>query len=329
MQKLAQINMIGDYFYNANINEAKVTDGALSSKGDSLTSTNFSRWNWKYHNYKEPFTGDGILAKVDQQQECSNGYVFTIPKTEDNSQPFSIYDAFFHEIKIEANTALIVPGSGDTSRPTTEEWTDVNTFNAHNVSLSNDTVSNGYCRIEAPSAIRKPDLAFKLNNTLSGTYDIYICVLPWNVYNPDIDPEQMIPVKFKVKLYEADEHNDIPYKPTDVNVHNFTPGSNDYIECWKNKNTALIDTVFIGTHTFNYCYQYTGTSGAYLKLSLERSTKERTNKPYPLYDNKYLLDFILLKPHREVEPNEPDNPENPDEPDDPDNPDNPYDPEHH
>lgn len=311
MQKyLAQFNMIGDYFYNANINEAKVTDGALSSKGDSLVSTNFSRWNWKYHNYKDVFTDNGILGNIDQQQECSNGYVFTLPKTDDNTQPISVYDAFFHDIKIEANPTLIVPGPRNSSGPVTEEWTDVKSFNAVYHSTSNDTVSNGYCRIEAPSAIRKPDLSFKLSNTLSGTYDIYICVLPWNVYNPDIDPELMIPVKFKVKLYEADEHNDIPYKPNDVNVHNFTPGSADYIQCWKDKNTALVDTVFIGTHTFKYCYQYTGASSSYLKLSLERSTTERNHKPYPLFDNRFLLDFILLKPHRE----EPQEPVEPDEP---------------
>lgn len=326
MQKyFAQYNMIGELFYNANINEAKVTDGALSSKGDSLVTTSYNRWNWKYHSYKDAFTDGGILADVDEQIECSNGYVFTMPKTESNELPYDVYDAFFHNIQIEASPSVQVPTVGG-ERKANDEWTRESTFNGYYNTLSNDSVSNGYYRIEGKGAMQNPVVSFRLNNTLSGTYDIYICVLPWNVYDPDVIPEEMIPVKFKAILFEANEHNTIPYLTRDENAHNFTPGSSDYITCWKDKNTATIDTVFVGTHTFNYCYQYTGSPGSYLKLSLERTFNERNAKPYPLFDNKFLLDFILLKPHREAEPDEPDNPDvEPDHPDTPiDNPDVPF-----
>jgi hypothetical protein len=141
------------------------------------------------------------------------------------------------------------------------------------------------------SPVSKPVVSFKLSNTLSGTYDIYIVMLPWNVDNPDVDPAAMIPVKFKSYLYEADEKNVIPYLNNSENVHNFTPTGYVVYD-----DPTRVDTIFVGTHTFKYCYQYTSASSSYLKLSLERSTSERTQGKF---DNKYLLDFIYLVPHRD------------------------------
>lgn len=295
MQKyFAQYNIIGELFYNANVNEAKVTDGKLSSKGDSMVTTNYWRRNWKHHSYKNAFTDDGMFANLGEQQECSNGYVFTLP-AESSTVPYSIYDAFFHDVQVEAGPSTLVPAVGDGRKPN-EEWTNESSFNSYYHNLSNDTVSNGYLRFEGKGVLQNPSVSFRLNNTLSGTYDIYICVLPWNVYNPDVTPEEMIPVKFQAILFEADEHNVIPYLRTSENAHNFTPGTNNFIECWKDKSTSKVDTVYVGTHTFNYCYQYTGATGSYLKLSLARTYQEYQKK---LYDNKFLLDFILLKPHKD------------------------------
>ena len=318
----AQYNIIGELFYNANINEAKVIENVPESKGDSLVTTSYNRWDWKHHSYKDVFSSDGILGNIDEKQECSNGYVFTQPQGSD--MPYTLYDAFFHDVQIQTGPSTLVPEVGG-GRSANDEWTKSSTFLGYYNNLSNDSVSNGYYRVEGRGVMQKPTLSFRLSNTLSGTYDIYICVLPWNVYDPDVLEEEMIPVKFKAMLFEADEHDVIPYLKNSENAYNFTPGTNDFVECWKNKSTSKVDTVFVGTHTFNYCYRYTGASGAYLKLSLERSIAERNHQPYPLYDNKFLIDFILLKPHREVEPDEPDNPENPD-----DEPDDPFiNPEHH
>lgn len=300
----AQYNIIREFFFNANVNQADAV--AETTKGDSLVTTTFSRWNWKHHNYKNPFQTGGILGNYQDKQECSNGYVFTWPAastpaedtdatgeeseiTVSTDLPITVYDAFFTEQKIEANPSTLVPSAG--RQRTNDEWTITTTSRQVYNGTSNDSVSNGYYKIEGVAPVSKPVVSFKLSNTLSGTYDIYIVMLPWNVDNPDVDPAAMIPVKFKSYLYEADEKNVIPYLNNSENVHNFTPTG--YIVY---DDPTRVDTIFVGTHTFKYCYQYTSASSSYLKLSLERSTSERTQGKF---DNKYLLDFIYLVPHRD------------------------------
>ena len=76
----AQYNIAKEFFFNANINEADAD--AETTKGDSLVTTSFNRWNWKYDNFKQPFASDGVLGNYQEKQECSNGYVFTWPAVE-------------------------------------------------------------------------------------------------------------------------------------------------------------------------------------------------------------------------------------------------------
>lgn len=311
----AQFHTIGEFFFNANTNEGDIE--SKTTKGDSLTTTMFNRRTWKLHNYKAPFKPKGILSNVDETQTCSNGYVFkfadgtpstsgseteTETETEsstDTSFPISVYDAFFHDIRIETQPTTMVQPTG---RNSSEEWTVDNTSTKMWYSTSNDSVTNGYMKIEGNGITGKPTVSFKLSNTYSGTYDIYIVMLPWSVFNPiydeegNLDTSNMIPVKFKSYLFEADENNVIPYLTNNVNVDNFTSGNDGRPNFVEYKHATMVDTVFVGTHTFNYCYEHTSSSSAYLKLALERSVAERNQG---LFDNKFLIDFIYLFPHEE------------------------------
>ena len=62
-----------------------------------------------------------MFANLGEQQECSNGYVFTLP-AESSTVPYSIYDAFFHDVQVEASPSTLVPSVGD-GRKANEEWT--------------------------------------------------------------------------------------------------------------------------------------------------------------------------------------------------------------
>ena len=304
----AQYHVLGEFFFNANLNAGDAE--AETTRGDSLVTTTYSRRDWKHHCYKAPFS-EGILSKIDAKQECSNGYVFTWPvfgdtstssesdgessgeTSESTALPISVYDAFFHDIKVETNLSSLVPYVND--RINTNQWTNDKTSTLLNVSTSNDSVSSGYLKVEATNVANKPLVSFKLSNTLSGTYDIYVVFLPWSVYDPDVDPAKMIPVKFKSWLYEANASNEVPYLSTSEGVYNFTPGRDDYVTY---SHPTMVDTIYVGTQTFNYCYQHTSSSSAYLKFNLERNATERTQG---LFDNKFLIDFIYLVPHREGE----------------------------
>ena len=70
--------------------------------------------------------------------------------------------------------------------------------------FSADSVSeSGYLDIVPATGTSNWNMIFKLENTLSGTYDIYAIVLPKSVYNP-LEPD-LRPCKFKAAVNYVDE----------------------------------------------------------------------------------------------------------------------------
>lgn len=262
-----------DFFINRNVN-AHYTD--------SLTTTTYGMsyygaYNWKDDVYYKPFEGDGVLTKATNQIECSNGRVYEFDEV-----PNTIYDSFFRKIQVEATNGGIVPETNGKST----DWTITNSFNATYNALNNDTVSNGYLYVKEVQQSRNVQLSFKLPNTLSGTYDVYVKLLPYALMDTTDTVEMRKPVQFRANMYEADAKNVISTKET-----RFTSpeGGRNF-----HSNPFRADTIFLGTYTFKYCYRHTGQVGAYLQLQGYLTTKDRAN-----YTRNMLIDFILLKPHRE------------------------------
>lgn len=300
---VTQFNLVSELLYNAKLNKGDAEK--KTTRGDSLVTTTFRQSDWKHHNYKAPFTAPkGILSNVENVIECSNGYIFQLPKPSSlddesaNTLPITVYDAFFHEVKIETDDRTVV-GQAYDGRKASEQWTNESTSTRITHSANADSISGSYFRVQAAGTVSQPMVSFKLSNTLSGTYDIYIVMLPWTVYNENATAANLLPVKFKATLYEANENSVIPYLDKDENAYKFNPGGNDDVVLYS--NTTKVDTVYVGTHTFKYCYQYTnGGLSAYLKLDLKRANNERNT-----YSNSYLIDFIYLVPHRDdVDPKE-------------------------
>ena len=168
--------LLSDAIYN-------MTD--QKSVNDSLISVPYNRLKPEYHVFYKPFQSGGILSQA-TPIECSNGVLY-----ETSEWPFTPEQTYFKELWSEAEqTALFA------SEP--KECT----YNIRR--LATDSISEGaYLDIVPRTATSNWDITFRVNNTLSGTYDICAVVLPKSVanqVNPDLKPN-----KFKAYVNYVDE----------------------------------------------------------------------------------------------------------------------------
>ena len=154
------------------------------SPQDSLISPQYDRKHPKYHVFYKPFT-EGIMSRPVRTFNCSNGTLY-----ETAAWPFTPEQTYFRELKTEGEeTTLIL---------------DYGYCNYNKRVFSADSVSeSGYLDIVPATGTSNWNMIFKLENTLSGTYDIYAIVLPKSVYNP-LEPD-LRPCKFKAAVNYVDE----------------------------------------------------------------------------------------------------------------------------
>ena len=159
-----------------------------SSPKDSLISVQYDRHHPEWHRSYKPFEPGGILYNAEAIQ-CSNGILYKQPVW-----PFTPEETYFKELWSEAEqTSLIV------------EEKDCN-YNGRRADA--DSISEGaYLRIVPRTATTNWQLTFRVNNTLSGTYDVCAIVLPKTV----VDPENanMKTTKFKAYINYVDENGDM------------------------------------------------------------------------------------------------------------------------
>ena len=155
-----------------------------ASPQDSLVTSQYDRKYPKYHVFYKPFD-NGIMSSRKRIFNCSNGTLY-----ETAEWPFTPEQTFFRELKAEGEeTTLILDYSfGNYNR---------RIFSADSVSES------GYLDIVPSSGNANWSMTFKLENTLSATYDVCAIVLPKSVYNT-IDPDEK-PTKFKAVINYIDE----------------------------------------------------------------------------------------------------------------------------
>jgi hypothetical protein len=154
------------------------------SPQDSLISPQYDRKHPEYHVFYKPFT-EGIMSHPVRTFNCSNGTLY-----ETAAWPFTPEQTYFRELKTEGEeTTLIL---------------DYGYCNYNKRVFSADSVSeSGYLDIVPATGTSNWNMIFKLENTLSGTYDIYAIVLPKSVYNP-LEPD-LRPCKFKAAVNYVDE----------------------------------------------------------------------------------------------------------------------------
>ena len=251
-----------DSFFNMNQN---------THPNDSLAATTYSSFNPLYNVFYHPYTTvndtAGILTNIDQEISCSNGMAYKFSKW-----PLSIYDTFFREIKVEIERTSNVN--------TSDTYTKASNLSYY--SSAADSISRGYVDIVPSSSTANPQIGVNLYDYLSGTYDIYVVMLPKTVMTTS--STDFRPYKFRATLYEMNEKGD--YKQETKLMDGGTTSNNPY----------CVDTVYIDTHTFTNSFVGQNSYGAILTINSYILSRETSD-----YSREMLIDCVILKPHKDDE----------------------------
>lgn len=234
------------------------------SVNDSLVSVPYINWRKSYvagkpvfHVFKSPFAQGGILYGAKQLQ-CSNGILYKTDKW-----PLYPEQTFFKQIWIEGESTWLINNESDCRYE-----------GIHQVA---DSISdNRFLQIIAVRGTANWELTYRVDNVLSGDYDIYAVVLPQTVLNSEAT--NLRPCKFKATINYVDED-----------------GKEQQYDCEDTQfqsNPEIVDTVLLAEAfhfpTTNY-NQSTNKISVSLKCSI--TTRETSR-----YSREMLLDCIILRP---------------------------------
>ncbi len=259
----ANVFAMRDCYFNMNAN-LHYTDSLMSSVYSSRTPDQ--------NVFYKPFDEGGILNNYSEKVECSNGTLYKF-----DEMPFSIYDSFFAEVKIEADLRSNVN--------TDEQYLKTCTYTP---ALSDDNVQ--YLDVIPTTSSANPTIPFNVKGLLSGTYEIYVVMLPSYKYgtndnglNANGEPK---PCLFKANLFIKDSKGDFPKAKT----YACGGGAN-----YSNDPTILSDTIYLDTYTFPESFYGESEAGIMLQLQSYVSSSGRKN-----YSREMLIDCIIFRPKKEV-----------------------------
>lgn len=212
-----------------------------------------------YHVYHKPFQPGGILYGA-KEVACSNGLIY-----ETEEWPFSPLKTYFTENWAETErTSLIMAEKDCTYNP---------------MAVAADSVSEGmYLLIEPRTSTSNWELTFRLNNVLSGDYDICAIVLPRNVGGTPVTASDLRPCKFKANINYIEQNG--TEKTFNCDNKQFTT------------NPLRVDTVVLAEAFHFPATNYQQTDNRInIRLQCSITTRETAN-----YSRRMCLDCIYLRP---------------------------------
>ena len=238
-----------------NMTDQKSINDSLISVPYIHTTQSFEKGKKVYHVFQKPFEAGGILYGA-EKLPCSNGSVYTTPKWS-----FKLTDTFFKEIRTEAESTWMITQERECS------------YNARR-QIADSISSDAYLQIIPRTGTSNWELTFRLNNTLSGDYDICAVILPQSVAG--LSSEK--PCKFKATINYVDENN---------TPQSFNCGNNQF-----QSDPARVDTVLLAeAFHFPTCNYDQNEVKVTLKLQCSILARETKNFSREMY-----LDCIYLRP---------------------------------
>lgn len=178
-------SLMDDAVFNMT-DQTTITDSLVSVRYRVARLTNTGN-KPLYHVFRKPFEPGGILYGA-TPVECSNGRIY-----ETGEWPYSPFNTYFVENWAEAErTSLIMAEKDCTYNP---------------IAQPVDSVSEGYYLfIEPRTSTSNWELTFRLNDVLSGDYDICAIVLPRNVGGMPVAASDLRPCKFKATVNYVEQN---------------------------------------------------------------------------------------------------------------------------
>ena len=245
-------SLMSDLFINRNMQHAL---------NDSVFTTSYNKRDPEYHVYYKPLADGGLLSStyIGDTLACSNGSIYNL-----RQWPFQPEQLYFRPVEVEGEREANIKKYNEC------------TFNYRQANA--DSISGGYLDIVPQTTSSNWAVDFEVANTLAGTYDVCLILLPKTAYN--VNSRDFKPNKFNSSLtyteldgttttvkFEDDLTND-PYK---------------------------VDTVKLGTVTIPVCNY--GQEQVTVTLHLECSITRRQTS----YSREMYLDQIYLKPTKKDE----------------------------
>ncbi len=273
---------------------------------DSVMSTQYT-YNWEQNVYYNPFGEGGIFAGNSTKINCSNGTILMM-----DEYPMSEYEQFFYKLSPRVSSASIDQTLDDDNKPA---YTKNCTSSNNNISLimnfdtctvfpvieNKDTIRRdtlfyeagkeyefSYTRIIPSSNSANPTFSIKLDNTLSGEYDIYLVTVPIRYRSANLggDPfGDLRAYKFKANLFERDDKGAFPKRGTAMKAN----GENTFTT----NPAVLVDTTYLGSHKFNYSYYGRDKEGVLLQIVANVNSRETTT-----YSREMLVHKVILEPRK-------------------------------
>lgn len=260
----ANIYTMRDCYFNMNTNVHYT---------DSLMSSAYSKFTPEQNVYYNPFAENGVLANPVETVECSNGLLYKYDEI-----PFSIYESFFTKVKVEPELVRNIN--------TDEQYLKTCTYSPETKTFE-DGSSVLYLDVVPTTTSANPTIPFKVNNVLSGTYDIYVVMLSsfFGTSDTQTDAGEPKPCQFKANLFIKDANGNFPKSRTYA-----CGGGKNY----NNDANNDIDTVFIDTYTFPETFYGESEAGIMFQLQSYVSSPQRKT-----YSRELLIESIIFKPHKD------------------------------
>ncbi len=257
-QTVLKRDSIQKYWTNrALLEDAIFNKTSQKSIQDSLISVQYTRTTPEYHVFYKPFSEGGILNGA-QKQECSNGELYVTQEW-----PFTPEQTYFKEIRSEGESTSLITTERDC------------TYNIRHVAA--DSISkDAYLHVVPRTGTSNWELTYRVNNTLSGDYDICAVILPKSVDNP-INPN-LRPCKFRAA---------VNYVDTLGNAQTFNCGNTQF----KN-NPERVDTIVLAENFhFPACNFDQNDIKVSVKIQCSITARETSTHSREMY-----LDCIYLRP---------------------------------
>ena len=238
-----------------NMNEKQTPNEVLHSVPYENWRKSYLTGRPKFHEFFTPFAEGGILADA-RPEPCTNGMLYIVDKW-----PFTPEQTYFTELWAEAEQTALITSYSNCS---------YNSNKNEGAGISQD----GYLHIIPKNNTANWDMSFRVDNTLSGTYDVCAIVLPRSAVLLDNGK----PCKFKATISYVDENG---------NTQTFNCGNKQF-----KSDPEKIDTVVVAENfkfpTCNY-----GQNDIKVTVALKCSILPAETRNY---SREMYLDCIYLRP---------------------------------
>ena len=232
-------------------------------------------WQGSFKHGRPEFLKDDVEKNVIFEKELSNGTFKIVDKS-----PYSMFDLWHDTIKLEAEDENMRTGYTGTPYIQSASKTQINKYSAF---LGVKISGNRY--LEIPSDRSATKVVYKVPDLLSASYKVALIVVPKNIVNADVAPEELKPYEMQIKIMQATgsktetlaDYEDVHNDPTRVDTI-FLTGE------YGKKSRSVV--------TIPYCEYYKTNKEADYGVTIEVKSDGSTKT----YDRSIRLDAILFIP---------------------------------